>query len=383
MKKNSADSSSSTAFGGASAASRNSTSSHTTLAIIGSGPAAYTAALYAARARLAPTVLGGEKSGGQLMYTTDVENYPGFPEGVRGPELMMSLRKQAERFEATVIDKYVTAVDFSQRPFRLWTERPSGFEPTIFERGSAEDLAKLASQVKQKEPSFTADSVIITTGAASIMLGVPGESEFLSRGVSTCAVCDAAFFRDKTTFVIGGGDSAMEDSLALSRFAKSVTIIHRRDQFRASKIMQERVLGQDNVSVLWNTQLKEVIGDKKVEKISIETDGKTKELPADGVFIAIGHRPMTQIFKNLLQLDDHGYIVTRQSATEAGVKLAKQALDKDGLVSFPTMTSVEGVFAAGDNVDVRYKQAVTAAGQGCSAALDAERWLSSQGGYDG
>ncbi len=351
----------------------------TKLAIIGSGPAGYTAAVYAARARLEPHIFAGFKSGGQLMWTTEVENYPGFTDGIMGPDLMMQFRGQAERFGAHVEDIFVTAVDFSQRPFKLWTALPDNMAPDFFETASPEDIKALTIRIKKElEPACEAESVVVATGASSIMVGVPGEKEFLARGVSTCAVCDAAFFRDKVTYVVGGGDSAMEDTMALTKFAKSVTVIHRRDAFRASQIMQERVLNNEKVKVLWNTTLDAVTGDDKVTGITITENGEKKELPADGVFIAIGHKPMNQIFQDQLQLDNHGYIVTRQSGTKAGVEAASAAVDDAGIVTFPSMTSVEGVFAAGDNVDVRYKQAVTAAGQGCSAALDAERWLERQ-----
>jgi thioredoxin reductase (NADPH) len=346
--------------------------------IIGSGPAGYTAALYTGRAQLEPLVFAGFQSGGQLMFTTEVENFPGFPEGIRGPELMDNFRQQAARFGATIKDVFVTAVDFSQRPFRIWTDYPDGVTPDMFEKASPEEMQEYLAEVRQKEPAASAEAVIIATGAASIMLGVPGESEFLGRGVSTCAVCDAAFYRGKKTFVVGGGDSAMEDSLALAKFADSVTILHRRDSFKASKIMQERVLNNPKIKVLWNTTVQEIQGKDFVEKIVINEAGKTREESADGVFIAIGHRPMTRIFDGQVALDDHGYVITRQSATAAGVNSAQSALGETGLVAFPSMTSVEGVFAAGDGVDVRYKQAITAAGQGCSAALDAERWLEAQ-----
>lgn len=348
---------------------------HTQLAIIGSGPSGYSAAIYSARDRVDTTLFAGIKSGGQLMFTTDVENFPGYPEGVMGPEMMAQLRQQSERFGTKIIDKFVTAVDFSQRPFKLWTSLPEGQSPEVFETGSSEEIASVVAKTKELEPAFEADSVIISTGAVSILLGVPGESELMGRGVSVCAVCDAAFYREKTTFVVGGGDAAMEDALALAKFAKSVTVLHRRDSFKASKIMQERVLNHDKITVMWNTTLEEVIGDQKVDAIKVNENGQVKELAADGVFIAIGHKPMTQIFRDVVALDGHGYVVTRQSFSKLGVEAAQSALGEDGLLAFPTMTSVDGVFAAGDVVDVRYKQAITAAGQGCMAALDAERWL--------
>ncbi len=348
---------------------------HTKVAIIGSGPSGYTAALYAARAQLEPILFAGQKSGGQLMWTTDIENYPGFEQGIAGPQLMMDMRNQAARFGADIQDQYVTAVDFSQRPFKIWTTVPDGVLGEHFEKAKAEELKDLQEEIKKTEPAVTADSVIISTGAASQMLGVPGEHEFLGRGVSTCAVCDAAFFRDKTTFIVGGGDSAMEDANALTKFASSVTMIHRRDSFRASKIMQDRVLNNPKVKVLWNSAITEIKGKGVVTSITIDIEGKSQELPADGVFVAIGHKPVSSIFDGQITLDNHGYVVTRQSASKLGVDAAVQALGDDGLLLFPTMTSVDGVFAGGDVVDIRYRQAITAAGQGCAAALDAERWL--------
>ncbi len=303
---------------------------HVKVAIIGSGPAGYTAALYNARAELKPVVFAGEKAGGQLMLTTEVENFPGFAKGKPGPELMAEMRQQAERFGADIRDQFVTKVDFSARPFKL--------------------------QIADKE-EITADAVILATGAESRMLGIPGEKELLGRGVSVCAVCDAAFFKDKTVFVAGGGDAAMEDALALTKFAKSVTLVHRRDKFRASKIMQDRVLSNDKVEVLYNTVVTEVMGDPMVQKIRIKQDSQEKEVPADGFFLAIGHTPMTKLFAGQIELDEAGYIVTKTSKMST------------------SMTSVEGVFAAGDAVDFRYRQAITAAGMGCAAALDVERWL--------
>lgn len=353
---------------------------HTQVAIIGSGPSGYTAGIYTARASLQPILFAGPKSGGQLMWTTEVENFPGFKEGITGPKLMIEMRSQAERFGTQLVDTFVTAVDFSQRPFKLWTNMPVGKTSEDFERANPEQWRALQDEIRQAEPVVTADSIIITTGASSIMLGVPGEMELLGRGVSTCAVCDAAFFRDKDTYVVGGGDSAMEDTLALTKFAKSVMVLHRRDSFKASKIMQERVINHPKVKVMWNTAVAEVIGKNKLEQLKLKTtqaDGQTVEstVSADGVFVAIGHRPASAIFTGHIQLDDHGYIVTRQSGSQLGIEAARQAIDEKGLIRFPTMTSVEGVFAGGDVVDIRYRQAITAAGQGCQAALDAERWL--------
>lgn len=344
--------------------------------VIGSGPAGYSAAIYTSRAALQTVMFAGHKSGGQLMYTTEVENYAGFPKGIVGPELMFGMRDQAKRFGTEIIDEYVTAVDFSERPFKVWTKFPKGFDSNNFADLKPADRKKFEKAVKKEhEPAVIADSVIIATGAAPIKLGVKGENEFWSKGVSACAVCDAAFFRNKKTFVVGGGDSAMEDAMALSKFATEVHLVHRRDSFKASKIMQERVLNNPKITVHWNTVLEEILGENKVEKIKVIENGKPQEYTADGVFLAIGHRPMNMIFDGHVKLDGHGYVVTSQSATADGVKMAKKALSEEGLVQFPSMTSVAGVFSAGDGVDVRYKQAITASGQGCMAALDAERWL--------
>ncbi|MCA9369197.1 MAG: thioredoxin-disulfide reductase [Pseudomonadales bacterium] len=346
------------------------------VAVIGSGPAGYTAAIYTSRAQLETTVFAGYQSGGQLMFTTEVENFPGFPEGIMGPKMMMQFRVQAERFGTTVVDMHVTAVDLSARPFKIWTSLPEGTDPQKLNDMTTEQQQELEAKIKSAEPEYLADSVIIATGASPIKPGIPGEAELSAKGVSYCAVCDAAFFKEKETYVLGGGDSAMEDALALAKFAKHVTVIHRRDAFKASKIMQDRVLSHEKISVLWNTTLEEIIGTQKVEQVRVKNtqSGEEQTLPAEGVFIAIGHRPQTSLFVNQIELDQHGYVVTCQSASEAGVAKAQAALE-DGLVTYPSMTSVEGVFAAGDNVDVRYKQAITAAGQGCAASLDAERWL--------
>jgi thioredoxin reductase (NADPH) len=349
----------------------------TKVAIIGSGPAGYTAALYTGRAKLEPTLFAGEKSGGQLMFTTDIENFPGFPDGKNGPELMINMRTQAEKFGAKIEDKYVTAVDFSQRPFKLWTHVPEGMTAEAIEKGGAEEMAKFTAAVKATPHDVEADSVIITVGSKSNMLGISGEMEFLGRGVSTCAVCDAAFYRDREAIVVGGGDTAMEDTLALTKFAKSVLLLVRRDKLRASKVMQERVLNHPKVTVRFNTTITEVRGEHAVSEVTLKdtVTGETTAQKIDGVFLAIGHSPMTQIFAGQLALDAHNFIVTRQSVSKLGVEMALKAVDEEGRVAFPTTTSVEGVFAAGDVVDIRYWQAITAAGQGCSAAIDAERWL--------
>lgn len=350
----------------------------TRLAIIGSGPAGYTAAIYAARARLEPIVFTGVESGGQLMYTSDLENFPGFPDGVIGPKFMFGLRQQAEKFGAKLMDTHVTAIDFSQRPFKIWTKTPEGVDFEVLKRADAKKIAAISAEVKKTEPDCVADAVVVATGATAIMLGLPNEMELLGKGVSTCAVCDAAFYRDKNVFVVGGGDSAMEDTLALTKFASSVTMVHRRDSFRASKIMQERVLNHPKVTVLWNAAVTKVVGEQKITHLEITQEGKTTTHAVDGLFLAIGHRPVTALFANSLALSAHGYITTRVSLNTEGLAAATLAVSPEGLVGYPSMTSVEGVFAGGDVVDVRYKQAITAAGQGCMAALDAERWLESQ-----
>ena len=299
--------------------------------IIGSGPAGLTAAIYAARADLDPILIEGFERGGQLMLTTDVENYPGFPDGIMGPEMMEQFRKQAERFSTRIISSDVSRVDLSQRPFQVWVDQ---------------DL-------------YTAESLIISTGASARWLGIPGEDRLRGFGVSACATCDGFFFRDRELAVVGGGDSAMEEALFLTKFATKVTVIHRRDEFRASKIMANRVLAHDKIEVIWDTVVEEVFGGDGVTALTLRNvlaDTET-EFPVDGMFVAIGHTPNTSIFAEQLDLDGDGYLVTPAGATT---------------------TSVEGVFAAGDVVDKVYRQAVTAAGMGCQAAIDAERWLHDQ-----
>ena len=303
--------------------------SHEKLIIIGSGPAGLTAALYAARADLDPLVFEGVAAGGQLMITTDVENYPGFPDGILGPELMDQFRKQAERFGARMQQVDVTHVDFGSRPL----------------------------QVEVGGDDYTADAVIVATGATAKWLGIPGEGELTGRGVSACATCDGFFFRDQELVVVGGGDTAMEEALFLTKFASKVTIVHRRDEFRASKIMAQRVLDHEKIDVLWNTVLTKIHGNATVEKVTLEDTltGEKREMAANGVFVAIGHKPNTELFAEELDLDENGYLVKSPDGS--------------------TRTDVDGVFAAGDVADHTYRQAVTAAGTGCMAAIDAERWL--------
>ncbi|MFL2697461.1 MAG: thioredoxin-disulfide reductase [Acidimicrobiales bacterium] len=316
---------------------------HRQVIIIGSGPAGLTAAIYSARANLSPLVIEGEPSstsdqpGGQLMLTTDVENYPGFPEGIMGPDLMQNFRSQAERFGATFLTQKVTRVDFSHSPFRMWIGDPN-----------------------VEEASYSADAVIVSTGARSVMLDLPNEFELVGHGLSTCATCDGFFFRDQEIAVVGGGDSAMEEATFLSRFASKVTIIHRREELRASKIMQERAFSNPKIDFLWNHEVIGYVGESKLEGITVRdvNSGNEKNMDLSGLFIAIGHKPNTDIFINQLDLLDNGYLVTKPDSS---------------------LTNISGVFACGDVQDFTYRQAITAAGSGCMAAIDAERWLEEQG----
>ena len=307
------------------------------LIIIGSGPAGLTAAIYTARANLAPLVIEGEPSstsdqpGGQLMLTTEVENFPGFPEGITGPELMMNCRSQAERFGAEFLTERVTRVDFSERPFRVWV----------------------------RDTEYRAESVIVSTGARSLMLGIESETRLLGHGLSTCATCDGFFFRGQEIAVVGGGDSAVEEATFLTKFASKVTIVHRRDELRASKIMRDRAEANPKIEFLWNHTVTEIFGTDKVKGVQVTStvDGSVSELPVTGVFVAIGHRPNTDLFSGVLDTDENGYLVTQPGSSH---------------------TNVDGVFACGDVQDHTYRQAITAAGSGCMAAIDTERWLEAQ-----
>ncbi|MGA0863124.1 MAG: thioredoxin-disulfide reductase [Ilumatobacteraceae bacterium] len=312
-------------------------SNHHKVVIIGSGPAGLTAAIYTARASLAPLVIEGEPSstsdqpGGQLMLTTEIENFPGFPEGIMGPELMGNFRAQAARFGADYITEKVTKVDFSQRPFRVWV----------------------------RETEYTADSIIVATGAQSLMLELPRENDLIGHGVSTCATCDGFFFRGHEIAVVGGGDSALEEALFLTKFATKVHLIVRRDAFRASRIMQERAKTNEKIQIHWNSRISELHGDSTLTSVTLAdtVTGETRPLAVTGLFIAIGHKPNTSLFTDVLEMEDSGYLLTREGSTR---------------------TNIDGVFACGDVQDHTYRQAITAAGSGCMAAIDCERWLESQ-----
>jgi thioredoxin reductase (NADPH) len=302
--------------------------------IVGSGPAGLTAAIYTARASLAPLIIEGEPSstsdqpGGQLMLTTEVENYPGFPEGIMGPELMMNFRSQAERFGAEYVTEKATAVDFDARPFKVWV----------------------------RETEYQAHSIIVSTGAKSLWLGLEAEQRLIGHGVSSCATCDGFFFRDQHIAVVGGGDSAIEEATFLTKFAAKVTIIHRRDELRASKIMQDRAFANPKIEFLWNHTVTELHGESSLEGAEVTNvlTGETSTLPVTGLFVAIGHQPNTELFKGVLDMEDSGYLITEPGSTR---------------------TNIDGIFACGDVQDHTYRQAITAAGSGCMAAIDAERWL--------
>ena len=306
---------------------------HEKLVIVGSGPAGYTAALYAARANLSPLLVEGLQPGGQLTITSEVENYPGFPEGILGPELMEHMRKQAERFGTRFVAGEVTRVDFRARPFELW----------------------------QDDTLYTADAVIVATGASAKWLGLPSEKQYQGRGVSACATCDGFFFRGVEVAVVGGGDTAVEEATFLTKYASKVHLVHRRGELRASKIMQERARKNPRIEPVWNAVVDEILGDGKAVtgvRLKSTRDGSTRELPLKGVFMGIGHEPNTAVFKGQLDMNEVGYLRVESPSTR---------------------TSVGGVFAAGDVADPTYRQAVSAAGMGCMAAIDAERWLAEKG----
>ncbi len=307
-------------------------SEHVRVLIIGSGPAGYTAAIYSARAGLEPVVVAGLLAGGQLMITTDVENYPGYPDAVTGPAMMEDFQKQAERFGAKIFFEDATRVDLSRRPFTVETD----------------------------DRRFTADALLVATGASAKWIGLESETRLQNRGVPACATCDGALFKDKPMAVVGGGDTAMEEALFLTRFATKVSVIHRRDRLRASKIMQERALAHDKIEFVWSSVVEEVLGDEFVTGVRVAdvNSGTTQDLPVEALFVAIGHEPNTELFQDQLDLDDQGYVLVAPGTTR---------------------TSVEGVFACGDCADKVYRQAVTAAGTGCMAAIDAEHWLAEQG----
>ncbi len=345
--------------------------------IIGGGPSGYTAGIYASRALLKTGLATGQEPGGQLIYTREVENFPGFEEGILGPKLVMNMRKQASKFGTEIKDTTVTAVDFSVYPFKIWTKLPEGYDYQIYRFNDKEKIHEVANILKQNhEHDIEAHAVIISTGAVARRLNVPGESRFFGKGVSVCAVCDAAFYKDKTAFVIGGGDAALEDALALSKYTDKVTLVHRRDSFRASKIMQERVLNNDRIKIMYNSIVKEIKGDEFVTSVVIETEGQVKEYKTDGVFLAIGHIPVSSLFENDITVGPKGYIVTNMTYSKQGLQMALDNLDEHDLITYPTMTSKPGVFACGDVVDIRYKQAITASCMGAKAAMDAEKWLS-------
>lgn len=306
-------------------------SQHREVIIIGSGPAGYTAGIYAARANLAPLLFEGDQPGGQLMLTSDVENFPGFRDPVTGPQLMGEMRAQAERVGCTIRTENVTEVDFSATPYK----------------------------VSSAQGTWTADAVIISTGATARWLGIPSEQTLMGRGVSACATCDGFFFRNKDVIVVGGGDTAMEEALYLAKMCASVTVVHRRDSLRASRIMQERALQHPKLRFIWNAVIEEILGEAKVEAVRVRDiqTGELKDVTTDGVFVAIGHQPNTALFAPWLDTDENGYLKTQPGSTR---------------------TNLPGVFAAGDVQDHVYRQAITAAGTGCMAALDAERWLAAR-----
>lgn len=334
--------------------------SHSPVIIIGSGSAGLTAALYTARANLAPKVFEGREPGGQLTWTTTVENFPGFPDGVMGPELMESMRKQAQKFGADCRFETVTAVDLSKRPFQVTT--------------STDPLDPESATV-----SYTADALIIATGASARTLGIENEMHWMGYGLGTCATCDGALYRGKKVGVVGGGDTAVEEATFLTRFASQVTLIHRRDTLRASKVMQQRILANAKVDYIWDAEVASYLGVNEPYRaltgvrIRSTKDGSTRDVPFDGVFLAIGHSPNTSVFRGKLEMTPEGYLLTRNALAWKDVVAPAGLLDR--IPNYGTATSVEGVFAAGDVVDTHYRQAITAAGAGCAAAIDCEKWL--------
>jgi thioredoxin reductase (NADPH) len=318
--------------------------------IMGGGPAGLSAAIYNSRANLAPVVFAGSPPGGQLMWTTEVENFPG-QEHITGPELVEQMRKQAQKFGTTIHDKNILKIDFSKRPFEIFYD----------------------------ETSVLSKSIIISTGAQALWLGLESEQRLRGRGVSACATCDGFFFRNKIVAVIGGGDTAMEEAMVLTKFAQKVYVIHRRDTFRASKVMQDRVLAHPQIEVKWNSGVEEVLGENKVEGIKLKkTNGEVETIALNGIFLAIGHKPDTDVFKEQIKLDEKGYVLTSMMAAYIHASSPERLNISDFNLHFQTMTNIPGVFAGGDCVDHVYRQAGTAAGMGIAAALDAEKWLSDQ-----
>ena len=336
--------------------------SHSAVIVIGSGSAGLTAALYAARANLAPIVIEGKEPGGQLTWTSDVENFPGFPEGILGPELMERMKKQAQRFGANCREfEKVIAVDLSRRPFRVKTN------PFMVDDESTVD--------------YTADSLIIASGATAKTLGLPDEMVYMKAGLSTCATCDGALYRGRKVAVVGGGDTAVEEATFLTRHASQVTLIHRRDALRASRIMQDRLFANPKIEYAWNAEPVEYLGVKEPHKslqgvrLRSTKDGSTRDLKVDGLFLAIGHSPNTEVFKGQLAMTPEGYLLNRTALAWKEIEAPAGLLDS--MPNYGTATSVEGVFAAGDVVDTHYRQAITAAGSGCAASIDCEKWLES------
>ena len=396
--------------------------------IIGSGPSGLTAGIYTSRASLRTLLFAGKKWGGQLQLTTEVENFPGFPEGIMGPELMDRMRKQAVRFGVTIIDKEVTGIDVSKQPFTVSADEVvagassrdvvAGASPAdMSEARQGRATTHQMGNVRQGSANmYQAKSIIIATGADTMWLGIPGEAQFIGKGVSSCAPCDAFFYRNKHVVVVGGGDSAMEEAMVLTKFASRVTVVHRRDSFRASKIMVDRVMNHEKIEVIWNTSVEEITGEQKVSGVMLRTANSNKQIekmmtyyagsivskneedvvwkmPVDGVFVAIGHRPNNGIFKGIVDMDEKGYIVRKvanslpahlpvqagagKQSRGAGSRFARQIANSTDAM-YSSKTSVDGIFVSGDNHDHVYKQAITAAGFGCQAAMDVERWLEEQ-----